>query len=246
MTMTMLTADADALAAMAARYVASAFEAAVEARGRFVLALAGGETPRKLYEILARDEAFRDLPWAQAHVFWGDERDVPPDHADSNARMAREALLAHVPVPAAQIHPIPTGIDPPKAGAAAYEATLRAFFGEDAEWPAFDLVLLGLGADGHTASLFPDGPALAEATKWVAAPHVAKLNARRYTLTVPAIAHAREVLFLAAGDATADAARATLEPEPTAKPTPAGLVTEAHGKALWLLDKAAARRLKDV
>lgn len=245
MTMTMLTADAASLAALAARHFASACEAAVEARGRFVVALAGGETPRRLYETLAGPD-FAGLPWAQVHVFWGDERDVPQDHAESNARMAREALLAHVPIPEAQVHPVPTGMDPPKAGAAAYEETLRAFFGADAAFPAFDLVLLGLGPDAHTASLFPDSPALQEGTKWVAAPHVAKLNARRYTLTVPAIAAARELVFLVSGDAKADAVRATLEPAPDQKPTPAALVTEAHGKALWLLDKPASRRLKDL
>jgi 6-phosphogluconolactonase len=245
MTMTMLTPDPAALAGLAARHFASALEAAVEARGRFVVALAGGETPRKLYETLAGAE-YRGLPWASAHVVFTDERDVPPDHPESNYRMARETLLDHVPVPAAQVHRFPTETTPPKEAAAAYERTLRALAGDGAAWPALDLALMGIGADGHTASLFPGSDALDEATKWVVAPHVAALQARRYTLTAPALAHAREMVFLAAGEAKAQAVADALEGEPDPKRRPAQRVGAMHGKALWLLDKAAARRLKDV
>ena len=245
MTMTLLTADPAAQAALAARHFASACEAAVEARGRFVVALAGGETPRRLYEALAGDD-FQALPWASVVVCFGDERAVPPDHPESNHRMAREALLDRVPIQASNVHAIPTDLDPPKAGAAAYEQTLRALFGDEAAWPAFDLVLLGLGADGHTASIFPGSPALEPGDAWVMAPHVASLSARRYTLTLPALAHARELVFLVAGAAKAEAVRDALEPAPGAPASPARRVSEAHGKALWLLDKAASRRLKEL
>jgi 6-phosphogluconolactonase len=185
--------DPEALARRAAALVVAAAQAA---RGRFAIALSGGSTPRRLYQLLAQER----MPWERTHWFWGDERFVPPtDHA-SNCRMAREALLAHVPVPRSHIHPIPTvGLTADEA-AAKYEHTLKAFYGasELTDRPLFDIVLLGLGTNGHTASLFPGQPVLHERHHWVGTMHDAEAGTR-ITLTYPALESSRETLFLVAG-----------------------------------------------
>lgn len=217
--------DMESLSAAAAELVAAAARAAAAERGRFSLALAGGSTPRRLYQMLAA----KDLPWARVHLFWGDERCVPREDPASNYRLAREALFASAPLPAANIHPMPC--DPASAveGAAAYEAGLRGFFaGTDA---AFDLVLLGLGPDGHTASLFPGEPTLDETSRWVvstpglrASPPVPRL-----TLTFPALAASRGILLLASGPrkkALVDAAARGDADFPAAR-------ARARGGALW-------------
>lgn len=243
MTMTLILADATAVTTLAASHFAGSLQAAVEARGRFVVLLSGGSTPKALYEMLAT-ETYATLPWDQVVVCFEDERDVPADHAESNYRMAHEALLAHVPIPAANVHRIPTDVTPPKEAAATYEKTLRSLF--DSEWPQFDLALMGVGEDGHTASLFPGSPGVDEKQAWVIAPFVDKLKVRRYSLTLPALANAREMVFLAVGPGKAEAVSACLEgaEDATVKP-PARRVSEAHGRAVWLLDKAAGRKLKE-
>jgi 6-phosphogluconolactonase len=192
----------DTLTDAAAEAVADSLRAAVAARGEFVLALAGGSTPRPLYERLAA-APYRHLPWDRVHFFWGDERCVPPDHLDSNYRLAAEALLAHLDLRPEQIHRLPGELAPP-AGAAQAEAELRAFFADreprDGS-PVFDLILLGAGPDGHTASLFPGRPALEETQRWVVAEdHPGRPPlVPRLTLTLPVLNAARAVLFLVAG-----------------------------------------------
>lgn len=235
-----LVQDADALARAAAEELAAAAARAVALRGAFTLALAGGSTPRRLYALLAdRGAPYRDrIPWARTQVFFGDERPVPPDHPESNYRMAREALLDHVPV--ASVHRI-HGEDP--AGAAAYEAELRSFFRIPADGapPRLDLVLLGLGPDGHTASLFPGTPALDERVRWVVSSFVARLGTRRTTLTLPVLNRAR-VLFLVSGAEKAGALARVLAP-PAGEPLLPAARVRPDGGALWVVDAAAARDL---
>lgn len=210
---------------------------ASESSGRFSIALSGGSTPKRLYQLLAEPERAASFPWELVHWFWGDERFVPPDHADSNERMVREALLSQVPVPAENIHPVPTvGLTPAEA-ATAYERTLRDFHGADAlsaEKPLFDIVLLGLGDDGHTASLFPGTDALEEQTAWTAAVIGAKPEPR-ITLTYPALAASRDVVFLVAGKAKAAMVKAIFAGEDY----PAARVATL-GRMTWMLDQAAS------
>jgi 6-phosphogluconolactonase len=229
-----VAADAEALARRAAEWLVDRMTAS---DGPFALSLSGGSTPRGLYALLA-SPPYRDrIPWQRLHLFWGDERYVPPDHPDSNYGMARTAMIAHVPIPSHQVHPIPTSPSP-EAAAAAYEQTLRDFYKADVLDPArplFNVTLLGLGPDGHTASLFPDDRALDEQAAWVAAVVGAKPEAR-ITLTFPAIASSGAVAFLVAG----------AEKHPTIarvcrgdQALPAARI-EAAGELRWFLDRAAA------
>lgn len=168
--------------------------------GVFRVSLSGGSTPRRLYELLSE----RELPWDKIHWFWGDERNVPHDDADSNARMVDEALLGVVPVPEANVHRVPVQLEDPAAAAIAYEQTLREHFSGDA-FPVWDLVLLGMGDDGHTASLFPGTKALDDRERWFVENWVEKFNAFRYTLTAPAINSAKRSWFLVAGSGKKEA-----------------------------------------
>ena len=190
--------DPEALAQRAADWL---LDAATARGGVFAVALAGGSTPRALYQRLAQPPYRDAFPWARTHVFFGDERFVPHDDKDSNFRMANEALLSHVPIPAGNIHPVPTeGLDP-EAAASAYQQDLLAFYGRGnltQERPLFDVTLLGLGGDGHTASLFPGGAALGERRLWVAAVADAK-GLARITLTYPALESSRRLAFLVSG-----------------------------------------------
>ena len=170
------------------------------AKGVVRVSLSGGSTPKRLYELLSQ----RDLPWDKIHWFWGDERNVPSDHADSNARMVREALLDRVAVPETNIHTVPVDVDDPQSAAAAYEQTLRQHFPAD-EFPKWDLALLGMGDDAHTASLFPDTKALDEKQRWFVENWVEKFGAFRYTLTAPAINSAKQSWFLVAGEGKREA-----------------------------------------
>jgi len=230
--------DAHALTRAAAAYVAGAALRAVALRGRFTVALAGGSTPRPVYERLARDPLAAAVPWDRVHVVFGDERCVPPDHPDSNYRMAREALLDHVPLPSDQIHRMRGEADPMTA-AAAYESELNALL-SGAGRPALDMVLLGLGDDAHTASLFPGTPALNERERWVAAQHVPKLDAWRLTLTPPALNAAREAVFLVSGAGKTAALRAVRHGPQDPERLPAQIVRPASGVRTWLVDADAA------
>jgi 6-phosphogluconolactonase len=221
------------LAEAAARGFAERAAEAVARRGRFVVALAGGSTPKSTYEILARDHA-ESVDWSNVHVFFGDERTVPPDHEDSNYRAAREALLDHVPV--GSVHPM-RGELPPERAAATYEEELWAFFEEDP--PVFDLVMLGIGGDGHTASLFPETPAPEVTDRLVVSNPVPKLDTTRITLTAPVLNAAREVFFLVAGEDKAEALVEILEGDADPRAYPAKLVRPAGGPT-WMVDRAAA------
>jgi 6-phosphogluconolactonase len=223
--------DAEALAREAARWLR---ELAQRSSGAFAVSLSGGSTPRRLYERLA-DEP---LPWERVHWFWGDERFVPPDHPDSNYRMAREALLARAPVPAANIHAIPTERISPEEAASGYEAMLKRFYGAETlarERPLFDAMLLGIGEDGHTASLFPGHAALDEERRWVLAVRGAKKEAR-ITLTSPALEASRETAFLVTGAGKRDAVRRAQAGD---RALPAGRLRPA-GNVHWFIDRAAA------
>jgi len=222
--------DPEALARRAADRVVAAAQAA---KDRFAIALSGGSTPRRLYQLLVD----APMPWARTHWFWGDERFVPPDDPSSNYRMAREALLAHVPIPPGQIHPIPTTGLTSDAAATAYERTLKAFYGADelGDRPLFDVVLLGLGTNGHTASLFPGKPVLEERHRWVGSMDDAEAGPR-ITLTYPALESSRETLFLVAGADKKTVLREVLAGDwrhPAARLAPRGALR-------FLADRAAA------
>lgn len=225
------------LAQAAAREFAARAAEAIGERGRFAVVLAGGSTPRMTYGILARD--YRDkIVWKDVHVFFGDERTVPPDHDDSNYKTAREALLDHVPI--GSVHRM-QGELPPDEAAEAYEQELRDFFGSE-DLPGFDLILLGTGDDGHTASLFPETSALEVHDRWVVANPVLKLETTRITLTAPAINAARAVSFLVAGEGKARPVAEILEGDPDPREYPASLIQPAN-EPTWMLDRAAASGL---
>jgi len=211
---------------------------AVKLRGRFAIALAGGHTPAKMYAMWAEKYAAQ-TPWDRVHMFWGDERYVPADDPLSNYRMTRETLLSHVPIPAANIHPAPTSLPTPEKAAGAYDAQVRGFFGADE--PVYDVTLLGLGPEGHTASLFPGSPALEEKQRWVVAVQVAAKPPNRLTFTLPVLNRSRNTYFLVAGKDKREIL-AALRSEPDSQPSqyPAGRVRPAHGRVLWFLDQAAA------
>jgi 6-phosphogluconolactonase len=237
-------ADPDAVSRTAAIEFLRSARASIERSGRFTVALAGGSTPRQLYQLLASAE-FRDrLPWDDIHFYWGDERHVPPTHPESNYRMAHEALLSRVPVPAANIHRVPAEDPDASRAAQAYEDELRRSFRlKPDQLPRFDLVLLGMGGDGHTASLFPGTSAIVETTRLVVAVWVPKFSQFRITLTLPVLNAAAQVVFLVVGEEKADAVRKVLEPAEGSDPIPAQLIQPTEGDAKWLVDQRAASRL---
>jgi len=228
------TADAEALARHVAVWLT---DRAVAAAGRFAIALSGGSTPKRLYEILAEPEQRDRFPWNRTHLFWGDERFVPPESAQSNFNMTRTALLDHVPIPPGNVHPMPTNGLPPEA-ARAYQATLQTYYGReslDMARPLFDVTLLGLGENGHTASLFPDTASLDETLAWVA-PVTENVPQPRLTLTYPTIACSDVVAFLVAGKSKAPVLKRVLAGD---RSQPASRITAA-GEIIWFIDEAAA------
>ena len=228
----------------AARLFTTRAAEAVSLRGRFTAALSGGRTPVELYSLLAREPFESRIPWACVHLFWVDERCVPPDHEESNYGMARELLLDHVPIPPANIHRMHGEMDPAYA-AARYEEGLRQFFASAGDaFPAFDLVLLGLGEDGHTASLFPGTRAVKETVRWVLGYHVDAQKGWRITLTPPVINAAREVVFIVAGGGKASVLRDVLEGPNRPDVLPAQIVRPGGGEPLWMVDRNAAALLK--
>jgi 6-phosphogluconolactonase len=230
--------DVATLYAQAAGEFVRCGQAAIDARGRFCVVLSGGNTPRGVYSLLA--ETKKDsLPWNKIYIFFGDERHVPPDHPDSNYRMARESLLSKVPCPQENVFRIPAEL-PAEEAAARYDQQIRAFFKlGDNDWPQFDLILLGLGEDGHTASLFPGSPALQEQRKLVDANWVEKFQSHRITFTYPVINHALQVLFLVAGQGKAQVLRDIFDPAMKGR-YPAQAVQPRDGTVLWIADHAAA------
>ena len=234
--------DADALAEGAAaeflRLAVSKTAPGVE----FRVALSGGSTPRRLYDLLAGEPYASRMPWERIHLFWGDERTVPPDHADSNFGAAQAALLSRVPVPPGNIHRIQGELEPARA-AEQYEAELRRVFRlEDGALPRFDLVFLGMGPDGHTASLFPGSEALAETHRLVVAPWIGKVGAHRVTLTCPVLNSSAFIMFLVAGADKAGVLREVLE-GPGGR-YPAQFIRPADGELHWYIDSAAGHQLR--
>lgn len=243
MSQVMIFPGADELAQAAAGEFARLAARAVLERGRFCVLLAGGSTPLSAYRLLAGG-AFDELDWSRVQFCFGDERCVPPDHADSNFRQVQEALLASVAAEAGQVHRMP-GELVPEQGAAAYESELRKLF-PGQTWPRFDLVLLGLGEDGHTASLFPGSPVLEERRAWVVcAAHTSPPPpmVTRLTVTFPVINHARWILLLVSGANKAQALAQALQPEPGAGSLPVQSVAPLYGEVTWLVDRAAAAGL---
>lgn len=239
-----ILADDTRLAHEAATEFARLATDSVQQKNLFTVALSGGSTPKTLYSLLA-DEPWRsELPWRQMHFFWSDERHVPPDHPDSNYRMADEALLSKIPVPPENIHRIRGEESDPATAAAMYEQELQTSFHLSAgELPKFDLVLLGLGTDGHTASLFPGTAALHERDRLVVANWVEKLNAWRITLTLPVLNNAANVIFLVSGPEKADIVRAIFAGPAAQYPT--HLILAPNGRLLWFLDNDAGRFIRN-
>jgi 6-phosphogluconolactonase len=236
--------DAGALAEAAARTIGDVARRAVRERGRFMIALAGGATPRLTYMRLAQAPWIDAVPWDRTWVFFGDERGVPPEHPDSNYRMAQETLLGKVPVPPERVFRMAGERADLDEAAADYARALAAAFGtRRGELPRFDLILLGMGIDGHTASLFPGSPALKEVFRPVVAVHAAAAAVpQRLTLTYPVLNRAAHVVFLVAGAEKARAVKAVLR---DGAPLPAGLVQPEDGRLLWMLDRPAAALLSD-
>lgn len=232
--------DLESLSRATADAVAARLREAA-ARGRCAFVLTGGRTPLRMYELLAERHR-EDVPWDEVDLFWGDERYVPHEHPQSNYGRAKTALLDRIPVPARNVHPMPTDHANPDAGARAYEDLLRGYFRE--REPAFDLLLLGMAANGHVASLFPHHPALWERTRWVVAAEVPAEPSRRITFTFPMINQARSIAFLVAGPAKADAVARAMEARTQPDDVPAAGVKPASGDVQWWLDRAAAARLE--
>ena len=236
--------DVEALSkAAAAEFVRCAGEA-LAARGRFTVALSGGSTPKRLYQLLTTEPYRSQIDWGRVEIFWGDERCVPPDHKDSNYRMAREAMLAQLPLPAEHIYRMEAERSDREAAARDYEAVLARVFGVSSggEPPAFDLLLMGMGPDGHTASLFPHTQALEETRRWVVPNHVPQLNTDRLTLTRPILNRGREVLFLVAGGDKAERLVEVLAGPADPKRLPSQSI-HPEGQLVWFVESAAAARL---
>lgn len=241
------TEDPDALAVRAARHIVGQSQLAIRDRGSFTLVLTGGSTPKRTYQVLADQSRRKAIDWSKTFVFVGDERFVPFDDPRSNFAVAQSALLGRVPLPSSHLFPIPTDENAPAAAAEAYANQLAQFFSREVHTapPRFDLVLLGLGEDGHVASLFPGSPTLEISDRWMAwsPPGMLPPPVDRVTMTYPVLNAARHVLFLVAGEEKAAAVRDVLEGGASPRERPAVGVRPADGQVVWLLDKDASRLL---
>jgi len=225
--------------------ILSLCQACIDDHGTFHIALAGGGTPKRLYQLISSD-MFRDkFPWEKIHVYFGDERCVPVNHEDSNFRMANEALLSKVPIPAENIHPVYIDVDNIAASAERYNDELIASLPSDNETPKFDLILLGLGDDGHTASLFPGTPILQQMQKYVDAVYVEKFNSWRISMTYPVINAAANIYLLTTGDKKARIVKTIMFDEPPAEPYPIQRI-QGRGNMYWYLDNAAAAQAAEI
>ncbi|MES2733662.1 MAG: 6-phosphogluconolactonase [Bacteroidota bacterium] len=233
--------DAEALSNAAAKLFVELSQEAIGRYGRFTVVLSGGSTPKRVHELLAQSPYCEAVDWPNVHVFWGDERCVPMDDERSNAKMAYDTLLNHVPVPSSQIHPM-SGTLPPAESAAQYEALLKTYFPEPI--PRFDLVFLGMGDDGHTASLFPGTTAIQEQARWAIDNYVEKVGMYRITLTAPAINSADAIAFMVAGTNKAEVLKEVLEGQYQPDVLPSQLIKPIDGELIWLLDTAAAAQIK--
>jgi 6-phosphogluconolactonase len=241
-----IVANREALAQAGAEEFAHCAEQAIAEHGSFAVALSGGSTPKDLYARLASEQHpfRRQIAWDKIHFFWGDERHVPPDDAQSNYRMTNEAMLSKLPVPAENVYRVPAEMADAAQAASAYEQTLRKYFRlAEGELPRFDLVLLGLGPEGHTASLFPDNTVPREGGQLVAAPWVEKFNTFRITLTPAVLNHAVQVAFLASGEEKAQIVAEVIEGPVQPDLLPAQLIRPERVPVLWLLDAGAAGKL---
>lgn len=227
----------EAVARHAAQFIAGLANSITSQRSCRIV-LSGGETPRRVYELLASDEFKQKIDWRAVQVFFGDERTVPADDPASNYGMASAALLSQVPIPKANIYPI-SGAGDPTSNAETYERELKSVFSH-ATWPDFDLVLLGMGEDGHIASLFPGTAALKEEKRWAAANWVPRLEEFRITLTLPAINAAANILFLVTGEKKAARLAQVMSRPPQLEQLPAQLVQPSNGSLVWMIDQAAA------
>lgn len=232
--------DINALNQAVAQSLVAGIRTVVNQGARFHLALSGGNTPRSLYCLLAQQ--YREqVHWDRVHLFWGDERYVPRDDPHSNYLMLQETLLKNVAVPEKNVHPMPTDFTAPEDAAVAYERMLQNYF--STRWPRFHLILLGLGTDGHTASLFPGSPALEERERWVVVSHGPTEPRLRLSLTLPVLNHAEQIYFLVAGREKAETLRRILSGGPDARNYPAADVHPNSDSVIWWVDEAAASRL---
>lgn len=238
-----IVANGEALATAAAQLLQETANRAIAERGRALIALSGGSTPKRMGELLAAAPYRDEMPWGNIIFFWGDERWAPLESPESNAGTALRVFLSDVDVPAGNIHTVETGQDSPDEAAAAYERTIRTVTGQSDGYPAFDLVLLGMGDDGHTASLFPHTGALDRTDALVVANHVPKLNADRITFTYPMINAARKVAFLIGGSGKATVLERVLEGPREPAEYPSQGIHPASGSLLWLVDRDASARL---
>ncbi|HEY4579443.1 MAG TPA: 6-phosphogluconolactonase [Candidatus Acidoferrales bacterium] len=235
--------DAAEVARTAARRFVDWAWQAIARDGQFQVALSGGSTPRQMYRLLATQEFRTQIDWPRVHLFWGDERAVPPDHADSNYGLARRELLLHVPIPPGNVHRMEAELTPIGRAAHQYETVLRRFLELDGRgFPVFHLLLLGMGSEGDIASLNPGARLLRETSRWVSTPAMDKLGTRRMTLTLPVIEAARRILFLVTGAPKAAMLRVVLCGRAD-RGLPAQMVQPRHGERIFLVDEAAARLL---
>lgn len=234
--------DTDSLSQAAARYIVQVAQESIVTHGRFTLALSGGNTPKKLYGLLASEPYRAQINWALVDIFWSDERCVSPDSADSNFHMAQEVLLSKVPIPAQQVHRVPADAPDRDAASLAYTQEMQRVFGTNAI-PSFDLIQLGMGPEGHTASLFPHQPSLHEQTRLVMPVTVPKPPPPRLTFTPPLLNAAVHVLFLVTGADKAEAVQAVLEGDYQPDEYPAQIVKPTKGEVTWMFDTAAAPHL---
>lgn len=234
--------DYESLSQAAADLFVAEARSAIGERDAFFVCLSGGNTPRRTYQILAEPKHRDRVNWQKVHVFWGDERCVPPDDPQSNERMAWRALLDHVPIPSGQVYPIRCA-DSPEIAARQYETLLHARFGPGET--AFDLIYLGLGENGHTASLFPDTAVLDEQKNPVAVVYIREQDLYRVTLTAPAINMAKNIVFLVCGEGKAEVLKDVLEGPSNPLHLPAQLIKPEVGKLIWLVDDKAGRLLRD-
>ena len=230
--------DKEALVQQAVEYFIEAAQEQIEDKGVFTVALSGGGTPKPVYAELAKPENRERVDWEKVQLFWGDERPVPPDDPQSNYRMVRETLLDRIDIPAENVHRVPAEMDV-RMGAFQYEEELRAFFG--GEWPVFDLVFLGMGNDGHTASLFPHSAGLNEDFRWFIANYAPSMDSWRLTLTAPAINAARFILVLVEGAGKADRLKMVLTDPHEPDEMPIQMIDPSQGEMVWLVDQAAAK-----
>lgn len=234
--------DLEVLSERAAGFVVRCIMDRAKVKDRVAIALSGGATPKGLYERFASEDFRHQIPWDQLHLFWGDERCVPPEDPESNYFLADKTLISRVPIPPENVHRMPGEQADPEKAADEYEQTLRDFFRPSpGEWPTFDLVLLGIGSDGHTASLFPGSLVLQEKKRWVVAPYVEKLKSYRLTLTLPVFNNAAHMIFLVAGTEKAQVMKELQVSSQTQARFPFQLIRPHDGRLVFFLDKASAR-----